>query len=450
MPEDSEVVIKSIKAREILDSRGNPTVEAEVYTSTISAAASTPSGASTGKHEAVELRDTNDVRRFSGKGVLHAVRNVNEKISSILVGKSCNDQEEVDTIMVEADGTENLNVLGANATTAVSIACAKATAKLREIPLFQYISELFSSNPKKNPKLMTTPVPLMNIINGGKHAGSELAIQEFMIAPVGAKDFTESVRIGSEIYHELAQILSSKLGRTAINVGDEGGFVPTTINSTESVLSYISDAVERCGYSIGSEVIIGMDCAANNFWNPATASYVIDQKSLNSGELLDYYLSLCACYRIKIIEDPFGEDDLYSFSEITRKLGNKIRIIGDDIFVTNMTRVRKGVELGAANSIIIKVNQVGTLTAAMDAIRAASSNSWRIIASHRSGETTDDWLADFSVGIGADAIKAGAPARGERVVKYNRLMQIEQMKTDPLSSPKIVFKSDSLLKNGSN
>jgi len=283
---------------------------------------------------------------------------------------------------------------------------------------------------------MTTPVPLMNIVNGGKHAGSELAIQEFMIAPVGAKDFTESVRMGSEIYHELASILSTKLGKTATNVGDEGGFVPTTIKSTESVLSYICDAVKRLGYGIGSEVVIGIDCAASNFWNPTTADYTIDEGSLTSGELLDYYFSLCERYPIKIIEDPFREDDLDSFVQITTKLGKKTRIVSDDIFVTNKTRVQEGIEKGAANSIIIKVNQVET-------IRAAASNSWQIIASHRSGETNDDRLADFSVGIGADAVKAGAPARGERIVKYNRLMQIEQIRTDP--SWFSVFKSGSLL-----
>jgi enolase len=448
MSEGSGWIIKSINAREILDSRGYPTVEAEVCTNSgIRGTASTPSGASTGKHEALELRDTDNIKRFLGKGVLRAVTNVNEKIASILVGRCCNNQEEIDKLMVEFDGTESVSVLGANATTAVSMACARAAAKVKGMPLYQYISEVFTSDTLKTKAIMSTPVPLMNIVNGGKHAGSELAIQEFMIAPVGARDFGEAVRMGSEIYHELKSILSTNLGKTAVNVGDEGGFVPTAIKSTESVLSYISDAVNRLGYGIGSEVVIGIDCAASNFWNPTTADYAIDERSLNSGELLDYYFSLCDRYPIKIIEDPFREDDLDSFAQITTKLGKKARIVGDDIFVTNKTRVQEGIEIGAANSIIIKVNQVGTLTAAMETIRAASSNSWQIIASHRSGETNDDWLADFSVGIGADAIKAGAPARGERVVKYNRLMQIEQTKTDP--SWFSVFKSDSLLRNGS-
>ena len=439
-------IIKSLIAREILDSRGNPTVEVKVYTNSgISAIASTPSGASTGRHEALELRDSYNSKRFLGKGVLQAIKNVNEKISSVLVGRSCINQEEIDQLMIEADGTENMHILGANATTAVSIACAKVAAKVREIPLYQHISELFSPSSKKT---IMAPVPLMNIINGGKHSGSGLAIQEFMIAPVGAKDLSESIMMGSEINHQLGSILSNSLGKSAINVGDEGGFAPATIKSTESVLSYISDAVDRCGYGIGSDVLIGVDCAATNFWNSTTSEYIIDGKSLNSDNLLDYYASLCDRYPIKIIEDPFREDDLDSFVKITTEIGKKAAIVGDDIFVTNKTRVREGIELSAANSIIIKVNQVGTLTAAIEAIRTASSSSksWGIIASHRSGETNDDWLSDFSVGIGADAIKAGAPARGERVVKYNRLMSIEQtMQSDP-SFLKLVFKSDSLLR----
>jgi enolase len=337
-----------------------------------------------------------------------------------------------------------MSVLGANATTAVSMACAKAGAKVKGMPLYQYISEVFTSDTLKTKAIMSTPVPLMNIVNGGKHAGSELAIQEFMIAPVGARDFVEAVRMGSEIYHELKSILSTNLGKTAVNVGDEGGFVPTTIKSTESVLSYISDAVDRRGYNIGSDTVIGIDCAASNFWNPATENYTIDGKSLNRDELLDYYCSLCDRYPVRIIEDPFREDDLDSFRKITAKLGNKICLVGDDIFVTNNARIREGIELGAANSVVIKINQVGTLTAAIEAVRTASSKSWRIIASHRSGETNDDWLADFSVGIGSDGIKAGAPARGERIVKYNRLMQIEQLKNDS-SLHNIAFKSNRLL-----
>jgi enolase len=438
-------IIKSIRAREILDSRGNPTVEAEVRTSSgIKATASTPSGASTGKHEAIELRDTNDISRFLGRGVLRAVTNVNEKIASIIVGRCCDNQQELDRLMAEADGTENMGILGANATTAVSMACAKAAAKTRGIQLYEHISGLF--NCTHNTKtVVTTPVPLMNIVNGGKHAGSELAIQEFMIAPVGARNFSEAVRMGTEIYHELKFILSTRMGKTAVNVGDEGGFAPALIKSAESVFSYISDAVEKRGYSLGRDVVFEIDCAASNFWNPDTEHYAIDGKSLNTGELLDYYCSLCDLYPIRIIEDPFREDDLDSFVQITSRLGGKTCIVGDDIFVSHNARVLEGIELGAANSIIIKINQVGSLTRAIEATRTASSRSWSIVASHRSGETTDDWLADFSVGIGSDGIKSGAPARGERTAKYNRIMQIEQSKSE-LSLPKMVFKSSGLLK----
>ena len=284
MADSGDCIIKSLIAREILDSRGNPTVEAKVYTNSgIAATASTPSGASTGKHEALELRDFHNNKRILGKGVLQAVNNVNEKISSILVGRSCANQQEIDQLMVEADGTENMHLLGANATTAVSIACAKAAARVRGVPLYQHLSELLSPSSKRD---IAFPVPLMNIVNGGKHSGSGLAIQEFMIAPVGAKDLSQAVMMGSEIYHQLESILSDNLGKSATNVGDEGGFAPATIKSTESVLSYISNAISESGYSLGSDILIGIDCAATNFWNPVTSEYLIDGKSLNSDKLL--------------------------------------------------------------------------------------------------------------------------------------------------------------------
>jgi len=442
---ESRYVIKSVKAREILDSRGDPTIEVEVCTNSgVSAIASCPSGASTGKNEALELRD-GDSKRFLGKGVLQAKANINDKIASILIGRSCNNQKEIDSTLIETDGTENMRVLGANATTAVSVACSKAAAKAKGVQLYQHISDIFTGLTKGSNSVSTSttvfptaepgatiPVPLMNIINGGKHAGSGLAIQEFMIAPIGAKDFCESIRMGSEIYHKLAAILSDKLDKSAVNVGDEGGFAPT-IKDTESVLSFISDAVSKCGYNVGTDVTLGIDCAANNFWNQATSEYIIDGKSMCSDELLDYYISFCDRYPIKIIEDPFIEDDLDSFAKITEEIGKKTYIVGDDIFVTNRSRVQKGIDERAANSMIVKVNQVGTLTAAMEAVVTAKSESWLIIASHRSGETNDNWLSDFSVGINAGAIKAGAPARGERVAKYNRLMYTEQM------NPKFLF-----------
>ncbi|MGB0025319.1 MAG: phosphopyruvate hydratase [Nitrososphaeraceae archaeon] len=441
----SKYTIKSIIAREILDSRGYPTVEARVCTmSGVCATASAPSGKSTGKHEALELRDSHNIKRFFGKGVLRAVSNVNDKISSVLVGRSCNEQHQIDQLMIEADGTENMRTLGANATTAVSVACAKAAAKENEIPLYQQIAEICSDSRKSD---ATAPVPIMNIVNGGKHSGSGLAIQEFMIIPIGGQNLNESVRIGSEVYHQLGSILSDNLGKSAANVGDEGGFAPAAKSvKTESVLSYICQAIETCGYHAGSDVAIGIDCAATNFWNSAKSKYIIDGESLNSDSLLDFYDSLCDHYPIKIIEDPFREDDIESFARMTSKLGKKIFVVGDDIFVTNRTRVDLGIEAKAANSIIIKVNQVGTLTAALDAVTTASSKLWGIIASHRSGETNDDWLSDFSVGIGADAIKAGAPARGERVAKYNRLVAIKRTRSDSSFSGKLVSRPHNMLK----
>jgi enolase len=438
IPSDSSSIV-SVKAREILDSRGNPTVEAHVTTASgATGIASTPSGASTGKHEVVELRDIEN-KRYLGKGVLGAIKNINEKIAPILVGVACSNQDELDTIMREADGTPDLSVLGGNAITAVSIACAKAAAQTQDHSLYEHIALLFSKS-----KNVSTPLPLMNIVNGGKHAGNGLAIQEFMIAPIGAKSLSESIRIASEIYHNLGLLLASKLGKSAINIGDEGGFAPQ-IHSTETVLNYILEATNISGYQLGNDIVIGIDCAATNFWNYDVQKYEIDSKFYSSDELINYYRLLSDQFCVKIIEDPFKEDDNLSYANITSTLGNRICIVGDDIFVTNKKRVTNGIEESNANAIIIKVNQVGTLTGAMEAIKSASSARWGIIASHRSGETTDDWLADFSVGVCADAIKAGAPSRGERVAKYNRLMFIEQAERNSqlaLSG----FKSDTLLR----
>lgn len=430
--------IVSVRAREILDSRGNPTVEAEVTTASgVVGIASAPSGASTGKHEAVELRDVQD-KRYLGKGVLRAVKNVSERIAPTLVGVSCSNQYELDKIMCEADGTLDLSVLGANTTTAVSIACAKAAAQTLNLSLYEYISSLLSEG-----KHTSVPLPLMNKVNGGKHAGNGLSIQEFMVAPIGAKNVSESIRIGSEIYHNLRLSLSSKLGKSAVNVGDEGGFAPQ-IDSTETVLEYITEAIYSSGYQLGDDVIIGIDCAATNFWNHAVQKYEIDKKLYTSEELLDYYKLISDRFCIRIIEDPFREDDNPSYSKITSFLGNRVCIVGDDIFVTNKNRVLNGIQGSNANGIIIKVNQVGTLMGALDAVKSAKSARWGIIASHRSGETTDDWLADFAVGVNADAIKAGAPTRGERIVKYNRLMSIEQGESKSKLIP-FPFKSDALL-----
>src|SRR5919201_1646440 len=432
MPIDSECIIKSIKATEILDSRGNPTVEVEIYTKDgISATASTPSGASTGKHEALELRDS-DSTRYSGKGVLQAVKNVNERISPILEGKSCYNQQEIDEIMVEADSTDNMSTLGANATTAISIACAKAAAKAKGIQLYQHISETLSSGYGLREKNMVTiPVPLMNIINGGKHAGSGLAIQEFMIIPVKRGHTSESIRASSEIYYKLASILSNRLTRSATNVGDEGGFAPT-LDYDELALTYIIEAISQSGYEPGKDIVLGIDVAASNLWNTTKQKYMLNGRLMNTENLLAYYSDLVDRYPLKYIEDPFMEDDPESFVRITEALGRKVTIVGDDIFVTEKNKVSEGIKSHVANGIIIKVNQVGTLTGAIETVKRAHSASWSVIASHRSGETNDDWLADFAVGIRATGIKAGAPARGERVIKYNRLMKIEQGELESL------------------
>jgi enolase len=421
--------ITSIWAWEILDSRGNPTVEVEVTVGSDERfIASCPSGTSTGKHEAYELRD-NDKTRFSGKGVLKAVANVNEKISRLLAGRKCTDQGEIDRLMIEADGSENMRMLGANATTAVSLACAKAAAGRKGVSLHQHISDLFGSSPK-DPRL---PVPAMNVINGGKHAGSGLAIQEFLIFPIGSRSNSntisaaDSIRKGSEIYHNLANILASRLGRSAINVGDEGGFAPS-LEHDELALSYICEAISQSGYEVEKDVLLGIDAAASNFWNDSKQKYVMGNDiSMGPEDLLTFYSEMADKYHLSYIEDPFMEEDFDSFARVTQELGSKVTITGDDIFVTDKVLMNKGIEAHAANGIIIKVNQVGTLTEALEAASKASiAASWKVIASHRSGETNDYWLADLAVGIGANAIKAGAPARGERIAKYHRLMRIEQ------------------------
>jgi enolase len=421
-------MIAWVRAWEVLDSRGNPTVEAEAITeSGIRGVASCPSGASTGKHEALELRDS-DAKRYSGKGVMRAVANVNSRISETLKGRSCEDQHEIDNLMIELDGTRNFSILGANATTAVSLACAKAAAMVKGVSLYHHISYLFGGV-----KNTTFPVPVMNIINGGKHAGSGLSIQEFMIMPVKADRPSEAIRISSEIYHKLGSILSNRLTKSALNVGDEGGYAPS-LDHDEAALSYITEAISQSGYEPGKDVVVGIDAAASNFWDAAKQKYRLSNSRLVSTEdLLTFYAELADKYPLKYIEDPFMEDDSDSFAKITEALGRRVTIVGDDIFVTDKDKVVEGIKVRAANGIIIKVNQVGMLTGAIEAAKSAYSAPWSVIASHRSGETNDHWLADFAVGIGANGIKAGAPARGERIAKYNRLVQIEREEFESLS-----------------
>ncbi|MGV8177031.1 MAG: phosphopyruvate hydratase [Candidatus Bilamarchaeaceae archaeon] len=400
--------ITKVLGREVLDSRGNPAVEAEVWCGNACGRAIAPSGASTGSHEAKELRDGGP--RFGGKGVLKAVANVNGKIAKALAGMDCSDQEGVDAMMREVDGTPDKSGLGANAIIAVSMAAADCSAKLAGKELY----EMFGGK-----KL---PVPMLNIINGGKHAGNGLAVQEFMIQPKGAKSFSEAMRASCEIYHALGKRLVKKYGVTAKNVGDEGGYAPP-ISNCEDALSEIQGAVEECGYA--KEVRICVDAAASEFF--ADSRYKIDGKELDAGGLADYYILLAGKYPISSLEDPFAEDEFGSFADLTRRAGSKMQIVGDDLLVTDPERIRRGVREKSCNALLLKVNQIGTVSEAVEAARIAQKAGWKVVVSHRSGETEDTFIADFTVGIGAGQIKAGAPARGERTAKYNRLLRIEGM-----------------------
>lgn len=407
--------IKKIHAREILDSRGNPTVEAEVILqSGDMGRASVPSGASTGKWEVIELRDK-DKKRFNGKGVLEAVKNINEIISKALVGKDALNQEQIDEVMINLDGTEQKSRLGGNAILAVSLATAKAAAAYMKMPLYKYLS-------KKESYIM--PVPLMNIINGGKHAGNELAIQEFKIIPYGADSFPEALRQGVETYQKLKELLRENYGPSAVNVGDEGGFAPP-MKSTKEALSMLLKAIEAAGYT-EKEIALGLDAAASSFYNEKDKTYLIDGKKLNGGELLEYYSKIIEEFPLVSIEDPFQEEDYENFAEFTKRFGNRLQIIGDDIFVTNKKKLEFGIEKGIANALLFKVNQIGTLTEAFSTMELALSKNYRVVVSHRSGETEDDYIADIAVGKCTGEIKTGAPCRGERTAKYNRLLRINE------------------------
>ena len=419
---NKKFIIKSIRGREILDSRGNPTVEVDVITETgIIGRAAVPSGASTGIHEAIELRD-GDKNYYFGKGVKKAISNIDNIIAPKLSGKDVRDQRELDTLMISLDGTENKSHLGANAILGVSLALSRAAAKALEIPLYKYISEniLATNNPT-----YILPVPLMNVINGGKHAGNKLAIQEFMIIPHGGKTFAESLRMGVETYHSLKELLLKKYGKSAINVGDEGGFAPP-LEKTSDALTALLDAIELAGYVPKKEISLGIDVAASVFYNCENKTYHIDGKEISSGELIDYYLDLTKVYPLVSIEDPFEEEDFEMFAEFTSKVNQKIQVVGDDIFVTNKKRLAKGISLGAANALLLKVNQIGTLTEAIETAQEAISSSYSVIVSHRSGETEDPYIADLTVALSTGQIKAGAPARSDRTSKYNQLLRIEE------------------------
>ena len=406
--------IREIKAREILDSRGNPTVGVDLICDHGIFTASVPSGASKGKREAVELRDGGE--RYFGKGVLKAIRNINEIIGPKLRGKDVKNQKDLDNLLMLLDGTEDKSNLGANAVYPVSLAICRAGAKAKSLSLFQYISQLIGDFNKA----LLLPFPAFNIINGGMHAGNDLAFQEFMILPE-AESFSENLRWASEICQKLKEILKEKYGKLATNVGDEGGFAPPLIISKEA-LELISKAIEDLGYQGRVKFII--DCAASHFFE--NGKYKLDGRKIGREELLNYYLELTEKFPILGFEDPFSEEDWEGFQKITKEIGKKNYIIGDDLLVTNPKRIIEAAKKDACNCLLVKINQIGTLTETIEAIRMARGFGWKMMVSHRSGETCDDFISDFAVGISANFIKAGSPARGERVTKYNRLLEIEE------------------------
>jgi enolase len=411
----SNFLIKSIQAREILDSRGNPTVEAECILEDGIYIDSVPSGASKGEKEAVELRDNNK-DRFGGKGALKAVKNINEIIAPRLVGLDVRDQKKIDEIMLELDGTPNKSNLGANAILPVSMAvCRAAAAALRE-PLYQYIADL-----AKNRNSLFIPKGFFNVINGGAHAGNELDFQEFMLVPQN-ENFVENLRMASETYYKLKSILIENYSLSAINVGDEGGFAPP-IDSPEIALGLISEAIEQANFY--GKIDINLDIAASQFSGQKLGYYQTKMGIFNRDDFIDYYENLLNNYHIIGLEDPFGENDWEGFQQIMTHFSKRIMIIGDDLLATNINYIKQAQEKKACNAALIKLNQVGTITECLAAVNEAKKNEWKIIVSHRSGETIDDFIADLAVGVGADGLKAGAPARGERVCKYNRLLKIE-------------------------
>jgi enolase len=408
-------LIEEVWAREILDSRGNPTVEAEVILEDgTTGRAAVPSGASTGENEAVELRD-GDAGRYLGKGVLQAVENVNEKIAYELEGLDALDQTLVDKTLIELDGTDNKSNLGANALLAVSLAAARAAAAFQEMPLYRYIGGVSAR---------VLPVPMMNIINGGAHADNNVDFQEFMIMPVGAESFSEALRAGAEIFHNLKSVLKSR--GYATSVGDEGGFAPN-LKSNEEAIETILEAIEKAGYRAGENIMIALDPAASEFY--ADGKYVFkksDKRELTSDEMIAYWTDWTEKYPIISIEDGLAESDWEGWTKITQNIGKKIQLVGDDLFVTNTRFLQKGIDTGAANSILIKVNQIGTLTETLDTIELAKSNNMTCVISHRSGETEDSFIADLAVATNAGQIKTGSLSRSDRIAKYNQLLRIEE------------------------
>jgi len=405
--------IESVKAREILDSRGNPTLEVEVKLFDGTAGwSAVPSGASTGKYEAVELRDGDD-SRFDGLGVLKAVANVNEDIASAITGMLAADQAAIDHKLIELDGTANKSRLGANAILGASLAVAHAAANLLDMPLYHYLGGVAT---------YTLPIPMLNILNGGKHAANSTDFQEFMVVPAGADSFSHALQIGTEVYHRLKEVLKDKGLNT--NVGDEGGFAPSLPSNKQAIEAVLS-AIEKAGYKPGKDCFIALDPAASEFYKDG--QYILSREgvSLNTKEMVDYYVKWASSYPIISIEDGMAEDDWEGWQLLTEKLGSKVQLVGDDLYATNVSRLSKGINLKASNSILIKPNQIGTLTETIAAIKMAQHAGWTAVVSHRSGETEDTTIADLAVGLNAGLIKAGAPCRSERTAKYNRLLRIE-------------------------
>ncbi len=415
--------IAGILAREILDSRGNPTVEVDVWLENGGfGRAAVPSGASTGEHEALELRD-GDSARFNGKGVLKAVQNVNHVIADALLGMDATEQVAVDRRLLELDGTENKSKLGANAILGVSLAVAKAAADALALPLYQYLGGVHAH---------VLPVPQMNILNGGKHADNNVDLQEFMIVPANATSFREALRMGAEVFHSLKKVLHSKGYNTS--VGDEGGFAPN-LQSNEEALQVITEAVEKAGYRPGEDVFFALDPASSEFYDPQQKRYILksEHRELTAEQMVDYYESLVQRYPIISIEDGMAEDDWEGWQLMTRRLGEKIQLVGDDLFVTNTQRLSRGIELGVANSVLIKVNQIGTLTETLDCIAMAHRAGYTTVISHRSGETEDTTIAELAVAVNAGQIKTGSASRSDRIAKYNQLLRIEESLGDSAS-----------------
>lgn len=417
--------IVKVHGREILDSRGNPTIEAEVTVKDetgklFKGRAAVPSGASTGRFEAVELRDAEP--RYFGLGVVHAAENIDNKIAPLLIGQNALEQIHIDTIMVKADGTENKANLGANATLGVSLACARAAAEALSLPLYRYLGGVHAR---------TMPVPMMNILNGGRHASNTVDFQEFMIMPVSACCFREALRICAEIYHSLKKLLQEK--GLSTGVGDEGGFAPD-LPDADAVLSILMEAIKAAGYEPGEDIKIALDVASSELYNEETGMYHFPGESSLKGEevvrdtaeMIAYYEALLDKYPIASIEDGLAEDDWEGFKQLTERIGNRVRLVGDDLFVTNVRRLEAGIKLGVANAILVKVNQIGTLTEAMDAVEMAQKSGYQAVISHRSGETEDTFISDIAVALNAGQIKTGAPCRSDRVAKYNRLLRIEE------------------------